>query len=286
MVFRAAILHLDVIGLILICQVVGLHHAEAGVVAVAIERAVEDVVNVQREGEVVTEVEGKVSAGDAEIADILDARDVAEVVIRLVETVSGVEAVGGRCGLGGGVVVGIVGRLRVRIRNGLHIGVVVAVRLAFIAPVVVDLDIGVGFGARLGARVVVAIGLAVIAPVIVVVAIVTVIGGNIDLGVNIHIGAVVAVVVVAVFTVCGADVAVFHLGVVGRRVGKTIGKRADLGDIVAGLWIITHFDFLRKARSSFRNPSHLKRDFFALAPDSIKIDVYRCTRYASSAVRY
>ncbi len=65
MVFRAAILHLDVIGLILICQVVGLHHAEAGVVAVAIERAVEDVVNVQREGEVVTEVEGEVSAGDA-----------------------------------------------------------------------------------------------------------------------------------------------------------------------------------------------------------------------------
>ena len=116
-VFRTAILHLDVVGLILVCQVVGLHHAEAGVVTIAVERAVEDIVDIESEREVVTQIEGEVSAGDAEIADILDARDVAEVVIRLVETVCGVEAVGGRRGLGGGVVVGIVGRFFVRIRD-------------------------------------------------------------------------------------------------------------------------------------------------------------------------
>ncbi len=244
---------------------VGLHEAEARVVAVTVERVVEDAVDIQGKGEVVTQIEGEVSAGDAEIADILDARDVAEVVIRLVETVRGVEAVGGCRDLGGGVVVGIGERLVVRIRNRLHVGVVVAVRLAFIAPVVIGLDFGAGFGARLGRRVVIAVRLAVIAPVIVVIAIVTIADCNIDLGINIHIGAVVAIVVVAVFTVRGADVAVFHLGVIGRRVGKTIGKRADLGDIVvaaSGFMIITHFDFLRKSSEQLSKSLSSQMGFF------------------------
>lgn len=50
---------------------IGLHEAEARVVAIAVERGVEDVVDVEGEGEVVTQVEGEIPAGDAEVADIL-----------------------------------------------------------------------------------------------------------------------------------------------------------------------------------------------------------------------